>query len=510
MASSQQHQQQAQTQTGSVHTSDTFRPLLKALTLSGTIPQPVASLGFPLKSATPPLSSARLRALLEHLADTEFTSAHSNQAQVAAALTALRLTGTDFLPDTISMASDIFFAKANRVEIAPEMEDHPARESAAAAAAAEGAYTGMLDLVGTGGDGHDTFNVSTTAAIVVAGVPGMRVCKHGAKAASSTSGSADLMLAFGVPLLSLGPSVISTIIPRSSFNFLLGAMWHSALAPFAPIRRSIGFPTLFNVLGPLINPARPARCIIGVHSAGLGPIFAETLRRQGKERAWVVCGFEGLDEISIEGETNVWELKDGQIRHFTISPADFGLPSHPLSHVVSASAAENASIALHLLSEAEETLPAEPLSEPLPLSEADAASSPGAEEPLPPIPRGTRLRALADYTLLQASALLYVASAAPTLPECTELARKSMRGGGARAALDRLRSETAAALQRQRAEEAAAEAARRQSETTANSGSEQRGGGQGGGQKEREKKVGELDEFSYLPEPTRDANVGTE
>ncbi|KAL9933725.1 hypothetical protein V8E36_007383 [Tilletia maclaganii] len=482
------------------HTSDSFRPLLKALTLSGTIPAPVASLGFPLKSATPPLSSAKLRALLEHLADTDFTAAHANQAQVAAALTALRLTGTDFLPDTIAMASEIFFAKASKIDLSQQrMEDHPAACAASSSATltAQQAYTGMLDLVGTGGDGHDTFNVSTTAAIVVAGVPGMRVCKHGAKAASSTSGSADLMLALGVPLLSLRPSKVASIIPRSSFNFLLGPMWHSALAPFAPIRRSIGFPTLFNVLGPLINPARPARCIIGVHSPGMGPIFAETLRRQGKELAWVVCGFEGLDEISIEGQTNVWELKDGTIRHFVVSPADFGLEAHPLSHVVSASAAENAAIALHLLSSAEETLPAEPLREPLALSEEDATSSPGAEGPLPPIPQGTRLRALADYTLLQAAALLYVASAAPTLQECTALARTSMRQGGARAALDRLRSETAKALALQREEE---EAEREQKLKVA---------AEVARKKDLEKKVGEIDEYSYLPEPTRDANVGT-
>ncbi|KAE8269524.1 hypothetical protein A4X09_0g2830 [Tilletia walkeri] len=496
------------------HTSDTFRPLLKALTLSATIPTPTAALSFPLKEPTPSLSNQQLRSLLEHLADTEFTSSHANHAQVAAALTALRLTGTDFLPDTISIASEVFFAKANHVDVPAQMVDHPAESisaSSSSSSVSASTYTGMLDLVGTGGDGHDTFNVSTTAAIVVAGVPGMRVCKHGAKAASSTSGSADLMLALGVPLLSLSPSIISTIIPRCSFNFLLGPMWHSALAPFAPIRRSIGFPTLFNVLGPLINPARPARCIIGVHSPGLGPIFAETLRRQGKERAWVVCGFEGLDEISIEGQTNVWELdcKQGSsIRHFVVSPSDFGLQSHPLTHVGSGSAAENAAVALHLLSEAEADLPSEPLSAPLSLSEKDASSSPGAEQPLPPIPQGTRLRALADYTLLQAAALLYVASAAPTLPECTELARISMRKGGARAALDRLRQETANALRVQREKEAQQEEedAKKKVEEREVEKSEQ---GEES-EREKEKKVGELDEYSYLPEPTRDANVGTD
>ncbi|CAD6889669.1 unnamed protein product [Tilletia controversa] len=493
----------------STHTSDTFRPLLKALTLSGTIPAPGAALGFPLKPATPALSQEQLRALLEHLADTDFTASHANQAQVAAALTALRLTGTDFLPDTIAIASEVFFAKANHVDVPPQMVDHPAGSvSSSSAAGSPSTYTGILDLVGTGGDGHDTFNVSTTAAIVVAGVPGMRVCKHGAKAASSTSGSADLMLALGVPLLSLAPSTISTIIPRCSFNFLLGPMWHSALAPFAPIRRSIGFPTLFNVLGPLINPARPARCIIGVHSPGLGPIFAETLRRQGKERAWVVCGFEGLDEISIERETNVWELNEqGQIRHFVVSPRDFGLSPHPLSHVGSGSAAENASVALHLLSSAEADLSNEPLSSPLSLSEKDASSSPGAEQPLPPIPTGTRLRALADYTLLQAAALLYVASAASTLPACTELARTSMRQGGARAALDRLRQETANALRVQREGEAQREKERAREDELKKDG---KGGEERQNEKEKEKKVGELDEFSYLPEPTRDANVGTD
>ncbi|KAK0554490.1 anthranilate phosphoribosyltransferase [Tilletia horrida] len=491
------------------HTSDSFRPLLKALTLAATIPAPVASLGFPLKAPTPALTPVQLRSLLEHLADAEFTSSHANHAQVSAALTALRLTGTDLLPDTITVASEIFFAKANHVNVPEIMQDHPAAGATPEDSTSVSAYTGMLDLVGTGGDGHDTFNVSTTAAIVVAGVPGMRVCKHGAKAASSTSGSADLMLALGVPLLSLEPPTVSQIIPRSSFNFLLGAMWHSALAPLAPIRRALGFPTLFNILGPLINPARPSRCIIGVHSPGLGPIFAEALKRQGKERAWVVCGFEGLDEISIEGSTNVWELNQGEIRHFVIRPADFGLKAHPLSHVASGSAEENASTALMLLSAAEANFSDAPLAEPLPLSEADANSSPGLERPLPPVPKGTRLRALADYTLLQAAALLYVASAAPTLPLATELARTSMRGGGARAALDRLRTEAAKGLAKQeeqlRREEEAEQQRQRSTKRSSSIASRERSQDARGSEQKKA-----LDEYSYLPEPTRDANVGTD
>lgn len=130
--------------------------------------------------------------------------------------------------------------------------------------------------------------------------------QHGAKASSSTSGSADLLLSLGIPLLSLTPSIISTLLPTSSFVFLFAQLFHPALAPLGPIRRALGHPTIFNVLGPLINPARPARCILGVHSPYLGEIFAEALKkRRGCERAWIVCGKEGLDEISIEGETDV-------------------------------------------------------------------------------------------------------------------------------------------------------------------------------------------------------------
>lgn len=131
--------------------------------------------------------------------------------------------------------------------------------------------------------------------------------QHGAKASSSTSGSADLLISLSIPLLSLTPSILKPLLPTCSFTFLFAQLFHPSLGPLGPIRRALGFPTIFNVLGPLINPAKPGRCILGVHSPGLGSVFADALLKKGIGRAWVVCGKEGLDEISCEGETDVSE-----------------------------------------------------------------------------------------------------------------------------------------------------------------------------------------------------------
>lgn len=243
-----------------------------------------------------------------HLADADFTSNHMHHAQLGAALTSLRLSGLDMSPAALSVASAVFLQKAVPVEVPPLVSKATADDGHGEGeddGEDEEHYDGALDLVGTGGDGHDTFNVSTTAAIVAAGVPGVRVCKHGARASSSTSGSADLLAALGVPLASLTPATLPGLLAHAPFCFLFAQLYHPSLAPLAPIRRSLGFPTIFNVLGPLINPARPRRSVIGVHSPGLGATFAEALRQMDVERAWVVCGREGLDEISPEGPTDV-------------------------------------------------------------------------------------------------------------------------------------------------------------------------------------------------------------
>lgn len=179
-----------------------------------------------------------------------------------------------------------------------------------------------MDIVGTGGDGWDTFNVSTTAAVVAAGT-GVRVAKvreatrtglkmkHGSKAVTSSSGSADLLLSLDCRL-SFPVDQLSSFLPASPFLFLFAPHYHPSLAHIAPIRRSLNFRTIFNVLGPLINPARPQRMVLGVANLNLGDTFAEVLRLLEVERALVVCGEEGLDEISPAGDTFVRLLSRSQ------------------------------------------------------------------------------------------------------------------------------------------------------------------------------------------------------
>ena len=129
--------------------------------------------------------------------------------------------------------------------------------------------------------------------------------QHGNRAATSSSGSADILMSLGCPVTTLAPSTISTVAASSPFLFLFAPNYHPAMVRVAPVRKAIAFPTVFNALGPLINPARPSAMIVGVHSKHLGPIFAEALRLTGVKRAWVVCGAEGLDEISPAGPTHV-------------------------------------------------------------------------------------------------------------------------------------------------------------------------------------------------------------
>ncbi|POW11616.1 hypothetical protein PSTT_05107, partial [Puccinia striiformis] len=202
----------------------------------------------------------------------------------------------------------------------------------------------ICDIVGTGGDGFNTFNVSTTAAIVAAGA-GVKVCKHGNRASSSASGSADLLMAVGIPLDALGPSQVSQLIqdPELDFAFLYSPKFYPIFARLSPIRKSLGFPTIFNLLGPLLNPARPDRLIIGVTKPELGPIFCRVLQLCGSSKSWVVCSEEGLDEISTAGETSLWRLEsDGSIVHERISPTKtFGLPCHSIDLLTGESAQAN-------------------------------------------------------------------------------------------------------------------------------------------------------------------------
>jgi anthranilate phosphoribosyltransferase len=201
----------------------------------------------------------------------------------------------------------------------------------------------LVDIVGTGGDGHDTFNVSTTAAIVAAGC-GVKMAKHGNRASTSRSGSADLLEHLGCALDTLyGSDDTATFLADNNFVFLFAQSYHPHLKHLAVTRRALPFPTVFNLLGPLLNPACPTRVVIGVRHPSLGRLMVEALKLDGVHRALVVCGKEGLDEISPAGETDVWELTaEGHVLEYEICPEDFGLSRHPLDSVKGLGPAENA------------------------------------------------------------------------------------------------------------------------------------------------------------------------
>ncbi|KAF8964243.1 anthranilate phosphoribosyltransferase, TrpD [Flammula alnicola] len=320
-----------------------------------------------------------LKEALNHL----FTPDVLHPAQIGAFLTALHIHRVERRPDSLAAAASVLRERALK----------------AAVQDLEGDF--VVDIVGTGGDGYNLFNVSTTAAIVAAGA-GARVIKHGSRASTSSSGSADLLESLDCLFTAPTPGTPMPI-PRIPFTFILAPHYHPAMASIAPYRKALPFRTMFNVLGPLINPARPRGMVLGVAEPEIGPTFAHSLSEGGVERALVVCGFERLDEISCAGPTHVWELKDGKVTAKVLKPEDFGLPVHPLSSVAGGSPQENADTFKILLTSGDK-LP----------------------ENLVPV---------LDFVLLNASALLVVAGVAKDFIEGTNLARESVTSGKAWEAL---------------------------------------------------------------------------
>jgi anthranilate phosphoribosyltransferase len=180
-----------------------------------------------------------------------------------------------------------------------------------------------VDVVGTGGDHSHSVNVSTMAAIVTAGA-GVPVCKHGARAASSKCGTADVLEELGVQI-ELSPDGVRHCIEVSGMGFCYAPVFHPAFRFAAPSRREIGIPTVFNLLGPMANPGRVRRQVIGVANASFADRMIDTLRHHGSVHAWVVHG-GGLDELTTTGSSQVIELRDGEVRHFTVDPTELGLP----------------------------------------------------------------------------------------------------------------------------------------------------------------------------------------
>lgn len=258
----------------------------------------------------------------------------------------------------------------------------------------------VFDTCGTGGDRSGSFNISTAAALVVASC-GVRVAKHGNRSVSSQCGSADVLQALGVNV-QMSPEVAGRCLEDSGIAFLFAPTFHPAMRHAAEARRDLGVRTAFNLLGPLTNPARPSRQIVGVPRPELTELLARTLLALGAERAWVVHGADGLDELSTTGHTKVSEVRGGTVHTFYVHPADYGLPKAAVGALRGGDATINAGIVERVV---------------------------GGERGAP-----------RDVVLLNAGAALMVAGAAESVPAGIDRAAAAIDAGAARDVLDRLRA----------------------------------------------------------------------
>jgi anthranilate phosphoribosyltransferase len=211
----------------------------------------------------------------------------------------------------------------------------------------ESPYESFVDTCGTGGDGADTFNISTAVAFVAAAA-GVPVAKHGNRAVSSKSGSADVLQQLGVAI-DLTAEEARECLRQVGICFLFAPLYHPAMKHAVGPRKELGFRTVFNVLGPLTNPARAPRQVLGVYAESLVPKIADALARLGTKHALVVHGNGGLDELSVSGESVVAEVKDGTVQLYRITPEQFGLRSFPLSDIKGGNASQNAAIIQKIL-----------------------------------------------------------------------------------------------------------------------------------------------------------------
>ncbi|MBC7155911.1 MAG: anthranilate phosphoribosyltransferase [Rhodobacteraceae bacterium] len=260
------------------------------------------------------------------------------------------------------------------------------------------APAGAIDIVGTGGDGKGTLNISTAAALVVAGA-GVPVAKHGNRNLSSRSGAADVLGELGIDVM-VGPEVVERALAEAGIGFMMAPMHHPAMRHVGPVRAELGTRTIFNILGPLTNPAGVTRQLTGAFSVAMLRPMAETLAALGSEAAWLVHGADGTDEVSIAGETALVALEGGAIREGVLHPEDAGLPVHPFAAILGGSPAENAAALRALL-----------------------GGVPGAYR---------------DAVVLNAAAALVVAGVASDLRAGAERAQASIDSGAARERLARL------------------------------------------------------------------------
>ncbi|MEX1307357.1 MAG: bifunctional anthranilate synthase component II/anthranilate phosphoribosyltransferase [Eubacteriales bacterium] len=303
-------------------------------------------------------------------------SGEYTHAQMAALLTAMRAKGET--PDEVTGCALVMRDKAARVN----------------------AGDNAIDTCGTGGDGGGTFNVSTTAAFVLAAA-GVPVAKHGNRSVSSKCGSADVLEALGVQV-ALSPEGVESCIREAGIGFMFAPAYHSAMKHVMPVRKELGVKTIFNILGPLTNPAFARYQVIGVFDERLLPMFAHALKNMGTKRALIVHGMDGMDEITLCNKTKVCELtENGEIEEYTISPEDFGLSTCDSSALLGGDAEENAQIIEALL---------------------DGKTGPKQ-----------------DVVCLNAGAALYVTGKVDSIQDGVALAKELLENGKAKAALEAMK-----------------------------------------------------------------------
>jgi anthranilate phosphoribosyltransferase len=298
----------------------------------------------------------------------------ASPAQMAAFMTALKMRGET--PDDIAAGATVLRRRAVTIK-APE---------------------GAMDIVGTGGDGLGTWNISTAAAFVLAGC-GIAVAKHGNRAVSSKSGAADVLLSLGINL-DCDMALVQKALDTAKIAFLMAPRHHSAMRHVGPIRAELGYRTIFNMLGPLSNPALVRRILVGVFDRKWIIPFAEALKNLGTTHALVVHGSDGLDEVTTTGETHAALLKDGEITEMTISPQDIGITAADPATLIGGTPDENAAALRQVLEDTE-----------------------GAYK---------------DIVILNAAAALFGGGHAASLTEGADRARDAITSGAAVAALDAL------------------------------------------------------------------------
>lgn len=257
----------------------------------------------------------------------EMMTGEATQAQMGGFLTALRMQGETI--DEITAFAQVMREKGVKIE--------PKRD--------------VIDIVGTGGDEAGTFNISTTSAFVVA-AGGVPVAKHGNRSVSSKSGAADVLERLGANL-NLNAEENEKILEACDVCFLFAPVYHSSMKYAAPVRKELGVRTVFNILGPLSNPAAASMQLLGVYDKKLAGPLAKVLSNLGVVRGVAVCGEDGLDEITLTGETTVYEIRHGEIRSYTITPEQFGLRRCALEELVGGDPEENAAITKNVLTRKE-------------------------------------------------------------------------------------------------------------------------------------------------------------